>query len=129
MTPYPPGRVDIVIGDRHGAACADEIVATLEELMRGHGLRVVRNKPYSGGFITQNYGAPANGRHAIQIEINRALYLDERTLDRSAWLRDAENRPAPRIWRSPRLAARCHASRRGMPPNSLLKKKGPLALS
>jgi N-formylglutamate amidohydrolase len=83
VSPYPPGRVDAVIGDRHGAACSDEIIAMLEELMRGHGLRVVRNKPYSGGFITQNYGAPANGRHAIQIEINRALYLDERTLDRS----------------------------------------------
>jgi N-formylglutamate amidohydrolase len=77
------GRVDIVIGDRHGMACADEIVSTLEELMLSQGLRTLRNKPYSGGFITQNYGSPAHQRHALQIEINRALYLDERTLERS----------------------------------------------
>jgi N-formylglutamate amidohydrolase len=80
--PHPAGRVDVVIGDRHGVACADEIVSTLEELMRGQGLRTLRNKPYSGGFITQNYGSPAHQRHALQIEINRAVYLDERTLER-----------------------------------------------
>ena len=83
VTPHPMGRVDVVLGDRHGVACADEIVSTLEELMRGQGLRILRNKPYSGGFITQNYGSPAHHRHALQIEINRALYLDERTLERS----------------------------------------------
>jgi len=83
VTPHPAGRVDVVIGDRHGVACADEIVSTLEELMRSQGFRVLRNKPYSGGFITQNYGSPAHQRHALQIEINRALYLDERTLERS----------------------------------------------
>ena len=83
VTPHQMGRVDIVIGDRHGIACTDEIVSTLEELMRSQGLRILRNKPYSGGFITQNYGSPAHQRHAIQIEINRALYLDERTLERT----------------------------------------------
>ena len=83
VTPHPAGRVDIVLGDRHGVACADEIVSTLEELIRSQGLRVLRNKPYSGGFITQNYGSPSHQRHALQIEINRALYLDERTLERS----------------------------------------------
>jgi N-formylglutamate amidohydrolase len=44
---------------------------------------VVRNKPYAGGFITEHYGAPALGRHSLQIEVNRALYMDERTLDPS----------------------------------------------
>jgi N-formylglutamate amidohydrolase len=83
VTPHPMGRVDVVLGDRHGVACADEIVSTLEELMRSQGLRTLRNKPYSGGFITQNYGSPTHQRHALQIEINRALYLDERTLERS----------------------------------------------
>ncbi|CAN5476032.1 N-formylglutamate amidohydrolase [soil metagenome] len=75
---------DIVIGDRHGVACADSITATLEDILRGHGLRVLRNKPYAGGFITQNYGAPACNRHAMQIEVNRALYLEERTLAKTA---------------------------------------------
>jgi N-formylglutamate amidohydrolase len=75
--------VDVVIGDRHGAACAEEITRTLEELLVAEGLRVVRNKPYAGGFITQNYGSPATGRHALQIEINRAAYMDEKSLARS----------------------------------------------
>ena len=75
--------VDVVLGDRHGAACAEEITATLEELLRARGLRVVRNKPYAGGFITQNYGSPGHGRHALQIEINRAVYMDERSLERT----------------------------------------------
>ena len=73
--------VDVVLGDRHGAACAEEITAALEELLSARGLRVVRNKPYAGGFITQNYGSPAHGRHALQIEINRAIYMDERRLE------------------------------------------------
>jgi N-formylglutamate amidohydrolase len=41
---------------------------------------VVRNRPYAGGFITEHYGEPALGRHALQVEINRALYMDERAL-------------------------------------------------
>jgi len=44
---------------------------------------VVRNTPYSGGFITRNYGRPARGVHALQIEINRALYMDETTFERT----------------------------------------------
>ena len=76
--------VDVVLGDRHGAACAEEITSLLEELLRAEGLRVVRNKPYAGGFITQNYGAPGHGRHALQIEINRAVYMDERSLERTS---------------------------------------------
>jgi N-formylglutamate amidohydrolase len=40
----------------------------------------MRNKPYAGGFITEHYGEPALGRHALQIEIGRSLYMDERTL-------------------------------------------------
>lgn len=75
--------IDIVLGDRHGSACAEEITGALEELLRGEGLRTVRNKPYAGGFITQNYGSPGHGRHALQIEINRAMYMDERSLARS----------------------------------------------
>ena len=57
--------------------------------MRGLGYAVSRNKPYAGGFITEHYGNPAAGLHAIQIEINRALYMDERRYERVARLRRA----------------------------------------
>ena len=70
-------RVDIVLGDNHGEACAPSLVDTAERWLAGQGLRVLRNQPYAGGFTTQRYGQPGLGRHALQIEINRALYMDE----------------------------------------------------
>ncbi len=77
-------KADIVIGDRHGAACAYEITAHLESLFADQGFCVLQNKPYAGGFITQNYGSPNSGYHALQIEVNRGLYVDERTLEKSS---------------------------------------------
>jgi N-formylglutamate amidohydrolase len=71
------GRPDIVLGDRHGTSCAPWIVKLLEEQLRAHGLKVSRNKPYAGGFITEKYGRPRQQVHAIQIEINRGLYMNE----------------------------------------------------
>lgn len=70
-------RVDIVLGDNHGEACAPYLVDWVERWLAGRGLRVQRNQPYAGGFTTQRYGRPDVGRHALQIEINRALYMDE----------------------------------------------------
>ena len=72
-------RPDIVVGDRFGTACARTLSDLAVELLRDLGYRVSRNKPYAGGFITEHYGRPARGHHAIQIEINRGLYLDEAT--------------------------------------------------
>ncbi|HLW93156.1 MAG TPA: N-formylglutamate amidohydrolase [Roseiarcus sp.] len=74
---------DFVIGDRYGASAALWIVETLEAALRRLGYSVRRNKPYAGGFITEHYGAPASRRHAVQIEINRALYMDERAVAKS----------------------------------------------
>ena len=74
---------DIVLGDRHGSACDPAVSDLAEQLFTQQGLRVVRNKPYAGGFITQNYASPALGRHTLQIEINRALYLNERTMEKT----------------------------------------------
>lgn len=71
------GSLDVVLGDRFGASAASWVVETLEAALLARGLRVRRNKPYAGGYITEHYGAPAVGRHAVQIEINRALYMDE----------------------------------------------------
>ncbi|HZH53674.1 MAG TPA: N-formylglutamate amidohydrolase [Microvirga sp.] len=76
------GKADIVLGDRYGTSCAVILIDLVEAAMRQRGYSVVRNKPYAGGFITEHYGEPALGRHALQIEINRAIYMDERTLQR-----------------------------------------------
>jgi N-formylglutamate amidohydrolase len=70
-------RVDIVLGDNHGEACAAAVVARTELWLSAQGLRVERNQPYAGGFTTQRYGRPGSGQHVLQIEINRALYMDE----------------------------------------------------
>jgi N-formylglutamate amidohydrolase len=79
--------VDIVLGDCHGTSCHPVIMETAQRLLAAKGYRVVRNAPYAGGFTTSHYGAPQGGRHAIQIEINRALYMDERSIDRKPFLR------------------------------------------
>jgi N-formylglutamate amidohydrolase len=71
---------DIVLGDRFGVSCAAELVRLAEGHFTAAGLTVARNKPYAGGFITETYGAPQQNRHALQIEVNRGLYLDERRL-------------------------------------------------
>lgn len=77
------GGLDIVLGDRYGASAAQDIVETLERSLQASGYRVRRNKPFAGGFITEHFGAPNDGVHAIQIEIARALYLDERSIVRN----------------------------------------------
>ena len=59
------------------------IAETIDATLAGFGYTVSRNKPYAGGFITEHYGNPAVGLHAIQLEINRALYMDERQYQRS----------------------------------------------
>ncbi len=69
--------LDIVLGDRAGLSCHSAITDTADETLTALGYRVVRNNPYAGGFTTQHYGDPAGGIHVLQIEINRALYMDE----------------------------------------------------
>ncbi|HKX07134.1 MAG TPA: N-formylglutamate amidohydrolase [Stellaceae bacterium] len=78
--------VDIVLGDCHGTSCHPVIMETAQRILTAKGYRVVRNAPYAGGFTTSHYGAPQGGRHAIQIEINRALYMDERSIERKPFL-------------------------------------------
>jgi N-formylglutamate deformylase len=77
-------RADVVLGDRYGTSCVGLIAETIETTLRGQGYVVSRNKPYAGGFITEHYGNPAVGLHAIQLELNRALYMDERRYEKSA---------------------------------------------
>ncbi len=75
------GAVDIVLGDAHGTACAPGLVRLVEQALLGLGLSVRRNDPYSGGYITRHYGRPCIRMHALQIEINRGLYMDEARID------------------------------------------------
>ncbi len=70
-------RADIVLGDRYGTSCAPEIMDCAEQTLADLGYTVARNRPYAGGYITENYGNPVIGLHALQIEINRGLYMDE----------------------------------------------------
>ena len=77
------GGWDIVLGDRYGASAAPGVVEILEASLRAAGYRVRRNKPFAGGFITEHFGAPAEGAHAVQIEIARSLYLNERRIVRT----------------------------------------------
>lgn len=72
---------DIILGDRYGASCSPELIDLVEGAARRAGFTVQRNHPYAGGFITEHYGHVALGMQALQIEINRALYMDERTLE------------------------------------------------
>jgi N-formylglutamate amidohydrolase len=77
-----PRRPDVVIGDRYGTSCAPLLPDRVEETLSGLGYSLGRNKPYAGGFITEHYGNPASGLHAVQLELNRAIYMDERRRER-----------------------------------------------
>lgn len=70
-------RPEIILGDRFGVSCAPWVTEQVETAFRDAGFAVARNSPFAGGYITQRYGRPGRGLHAIQIEIDRSLYLDE----------------------------------------------------
>lgn len=73
------GAPDVVLGDRKGASCDSAVTRAAESVLKRAGFRVRRNEPYAGGFTTSHYGRPRLGVHVLQIEINRAIYMDERT--------------------------------------------------
>jgi N-formylglutamate amidohydrolase len=76
------GAVDIVLGDCYGTACAPVICEAARRFFAERGFRVAINTPYAGGYTTEHYGDPRHRRHALQVEINRALYMDERSFRR-----------------------------------------------
>jgi len=75
-------HIDIVLGDRNGLSCSSSITEEAERILRSLGYAVVRNNPYAGGYTTHHYGEPLNGVHALQLEFNRSLYMDEDSLGR-----------------------------------------------
>ncbi len=80
----PGMRPHFVLGDRFGASCDAKLTRFLRDQLQGYGYEVQVNRPYAGGFITEYYGNPARGVQTLQLEINRALYLDEVSLCKTA---------------------------------------------
>lgn len=74
-------RADVVLGDGHGSTAAPALVRVAAEALCGAGLQIAHNVPYAGGFVTRHYGRPEAGVHALQIEIARRLYMDERRME------------------------------------------------
>ena len=75
-------EADIVLGDCHGASCAPHVVEAARSFLARHDFAVALNAPYAGGFTTGHYGNPRRNRHALQIELNRSLYMDEKSIRR-----------------------------------------------
>lgn len=87
MPSLQPGRrtlTDIVLGDRFGSSADPRLMARIERSFRAQGFTVARNAPYAGGYTTRRYGRPRRGIHALQIEINRGLYMDEQRITRTS---------------------------------------------
>lgn len=74
-------RPDFIVGDRYGSSASPALTDHAVGLLRSMGYAVALNTPYAGGFITEHYGRPNVGLHALQIEISRALYMDERSYE------------------------------------------------
>lgn len=68
---------EVVLGDRFGSSAGAAVMDRIEAAFIGAGLRVARNAPFAGAYITQTYGRPSRGQHAVQVEIDRSLYMDE----------------------------------------------------
>jgi N-formylglutamate deformylase len=73
-------RAEVVLGDRYGAAANSNIVDRIEAAFVAAGLTVVRNMPFAGAYVAQHYGRPSLNRHAVQIEIDRSLYMNEKLI-------------------------------------------------
>ncbi|MFA5955462.1 MAG: N-formylglutamate amidohydrolase [Hyphomicrobium sp.] len=84
MAPGGAQRPDIVIGDRFGASADPRLTLLVRDEFQRRGFKVQLNRPYAGGYITEHHGRPARGTHAIQIEINRGLYINELTFQENS---------------------------------------------
>lgn len=85
-------RPDIVLGDRFGAAASGRVMDTVEAAFAGAGFTVTRNAPFAGAYITQAYGRPARRQHAVQVEIDRSIYMDEKRILPHAGFEDVRER-------------------------------------
>ncbi|SMR82424.1 N-formylglutamate deformylase [Aliiroseovarius halocynthiae] len=83
---------EIVLGDRFGTSAGVEIVDAIEAAFQGAGFRTARNMPFAGAFMAQHYGRPQMGRHVVQIEIDRSLYMDEASITPNYRFTEIQNR-------------------------------------
>ena len=74
-------KPDVVLGNLHGKSCSEALVRRVKGVLEEEGLRVGLNKPFAGGYIVERYGQPGDGVEVLQVEINRAIYMDETTLE------------------------------------------------
>ncbi|NAZ37228.1 N-formylglutamate amidohydrolase [Rubellimicrobium sp. CFH 75288] len=74
-------KPDVVLGDRFGAAASPVVMDRVEAAFTAAGLRVLRNMPFAGAYSVQHYGRPSRRQHAVQVEIDRSLYMDERLVE------------------------------------------------
>ncbi|WP_428546116.1 N-formylglutamate amidohydrolase [Profundibacter sp.] len=81
-------KAEVVLGDRYGAAANGDIVDRIEAAFVGAGLTVVRNMPFAGAYVAQHYGRPSLNRHAVQVEIDRSLYMNEKLVRPNANFRN-----------------------------------------
>lgn len=86
--PVGSPRPDVVLGDRFGAAAAHVVMDRIEAAFVRAGLRVARNMPFAGAYIVQHYGRPSRRQHAVQVEIDRSLYMDERLVEPKSGFED-----------------------------------------
>jgi N-formylglutamate amidohydrolase len=86
MSPEGPGvaRPDITLGDRDGTTCGPALTAFVGDYFAGRGYSVTVNDPYKGAYLLSAYSNPDKGRHSLMIELNRGLYMNEDTLEKTA---------------------------------------------
>lgn len=77
-------RPNVILGDRFGVACERWLIDAATDIFSAAGFAVARNAPFAGGYITQTYGRPQARVHALQIEIDRSLYMDETRIEKLA---------------------------------------------
>ena len=90
MTRRGVKRPNVVLGDRFGAAAGSEIIDQVEQAFSAAGFSVTRNAPFAGAYITQAYGRPSKNQHAIQVEIDRSLYMNERLIQPNEQFNDVQ---------------------------------------
>ena len=98
-TPPRGRRPEVVLGDRFGAAAVPALLEGIESAFIEAGFVVARNAPFAGAYIVQTYGAPARGRHAVQVEIDRSLYMDEATVRPHSGFDELKERLSGVAWR------------------------------
>jgi len=80
----PVARAEFVLGDRDGTTCEPGFTAFVAGRLRDMGYQVKINEPYKGVELVRRYSDPAKGRHSLQVEINRKLYMDEERIEKNA---------------------------------------------